>query len=96
MEENDFNLIEKYVYAAYDPHHGFHTNYVNRLCFLLFTKSSENKLRKLPPTRKALRLHILRSAHAAGSIWGVTLQTSDQIPFRLTGDGSSSRTKGLL
>ena len=49
-------------------------------CFLLFTKSSENKLRKLPPTRGALQLHILRSAYAAGWILGVALQPSDQIP----------------
>ena len=62
VEENDLNLIEKYVCAAYDPHNGFHTNDVNRLWFTLFTKWSENKLRKLPPTREALELYILHSA----------------------------------
>ena len=41
---------------------------------------SENKLRKLPPTREALQLHILHSAYTAGWIWGATLQPSDQIP----------------
>ena len=66
MEENDLNLIEKYVCAAYDPHNRFRMNDVNRLRFLLFTKSIENKLRKLPPTREALQLHILRSTYAAG------------------------------
>ena len=119
MEENDLNLIDKYVCAAYESHNRFHTNDFNRLRFLLSTKSSENKLRKLPPTRKALQFHILRSAYAAGWIWGVTLQPSDQIPspvdwgwkyfkdnrfavdwcgvhLRLTGDGSTSRTIGLL
>ena len=80
VEENDLNLIEKYVGAAYDPHNRFHTNDVNRLRFFLFTKSSENKLRKLPQTREVFKLHILRSAYAAGWIWGVTLQPSDQIP----------------
>ena len=80
VEENDLNLIEKYVCAAYDPHNRFHTNDVNGLRFLLFTKSCENKLRKLPPTREALQLHILRSAYTTGWIWGVTLQPSDQIP----------------
>ena len=79
-KENDFNLIEKYVCAAYDPHNRFHTNDINRLRFLLFTKSSENKLRKLPSTREAFQLHILRSAYSAGWIWGITLQPSDQIP----------------
>ena len=52
-EENNFNLTEKY--AAYDPQNQFHTNDVNRLRFLLFTKLSENKLRKYPPTREALQ-----------------------------------------
>ena len=80
VEENDLNLMEKYVCAAHDPHNRFHTNDVNRLLFLLFTKSSENKLRKLPLTRVALQLHISRSAYGAGWIWGVTLQPSDQIP----------------
>ena len=68
VEENNLNLIEKYVCAAYDPHNCFHTNDVNRLRFLLFTKPSDNKLRRLPPTREALQLHILRSAYAAGWI----------------------------
>ena len=80
MEENDPSLIEKYVCAVYDSHNRFHTNDVNRLWFLLFRKSSENKPRKLPPTRKALQLYILLPAYAAGWIWGVTLQSSDQIP----------------
>ena len=80
VEENDLNLIEKYVCAAYEPHNRFHTNDVNRLRFLLFTKSRDNKLRKLLPTREALQLHTLRSAYAAGWIRGVTLQPSDQIP----------------
>ena len=79
VEENDLNLIEKQVCAAYDPYNRFHTNNVNRLRFLLFANWSENKLRKLPPTREALQLHILRSAYAAGQIWGVTLQPNDQI-----------------
>ena len=52
----------------------------NRLRFLLFTKSRDNKPRTFSPTKEALQLHILRSVHAAGRIWGVTLQPSDQIP----------------
>ena len=80
MEEDYLNLTEKYVCAAYDPHNRFHTNNISRLQFLLFTKWSENKLRKLALTREALQLLILRSAFAAGWIWGVTLQPSDHIP----------------
>ena len=29
-EKNDFNLTEKYVCGAYDPHNHFHTNDANR------------------------------------------------------------------
>ena len=76
--ENDLNLIEKYVCAAYDPHNCFHANNVNRMWFLLFTKSSDNKLRNL--TREALQLHILCSVYTAGWIWGTLLQPNDQIP----------------
>ena len=72
--------LKKYVCAAYDPHNRLHMNDINRLRFLLFTKSSENNLKKLPPTREALQFHILRWAYTAGWIWGVTLQPSDQIP----------------
>ena len=79
-EGSDLNQIEKDVSAVYDPHNSFHTNNVNRLRFLPFTKSVESKLRKLPPTREAFHLHILLSTYAAGLIWGVALQPSDQIP----------------
>ena len=49
---------------AYDPHNRFHTKDVNRLRFLLFTKTSDNKMEKLPPTREALQFQILRSTYA--------------------------------
>ena len=58
MDENEFNLIEKCVCAAYDPHNRFRTSRVNRLRFFLFTKLSENNLRKLSLTKWALQLHI--------------------------------------
>ena len=63
-----FNLIEKYVCAAHDPHDCFHTNKVNRMRFLLYTKSSDNKMERLPPTREALQFQILRSTYAASWI----------------------------
>ena len=50
MKENDFNLIEKYVRAAYGPQNRSRTNDVKKLQFLLFTKLSDNKLRKFSPT----------------------------------------------
>ena len=52
VRENNQNVIEKYVCAAYDLHNRFHANDVNRLRFLLFTKSKDIKLRKLLPTRE--------------------------------------------
>ena len=54
MDENEFSLIEKYACAAYDPENSFRTSDINRLWFVLFTKSSENKLKKLFPTKEAL------------------------------------------
>ena len=80
VNENELNLIEKYACAAYGLHNRFRTSDGNRLRFLLFTKSGDNKLRKLSPTKEALQFHVLHSVHAAGRIWGVTLQPSDQIP----------------
>ena len=82
VDENELSLIEKLVCAAYGLHNRCRTSDGNRLRFLLFTKLSD-KLRKLPPTKEALQLHILRLVHAAGRIWGVILQPSDQIPSLL-------------
>ena len=80
MEENDFNLIKICLCVDYDPHSCFSSNDVNGLRFLLLTKLTDNKLRKLYLTREALKLHILCSAYAVGWIEGVTLQPSDKIP----------------
>ena len=41
---------------------------------------SENNLRKLPPTRDSLNLHVLRSAYTAGWVWGSILQGDIDIP----------------
>ena len=58
MKENDFNVIVKYVCAAYDPHKCFHKNNVVRLQFFLFAKPSNNNLEKHSPISKALQLNI--------------------------------------
>ena len=92
VKEKDFN----YVCAAYDPHNRFHMNDVNRLRFLLFRKSSDYKLRKLSPTKKALQLHILLSAYAVRLIWAVTYNQVIKCHLRLTGNGSTPRAIGLL
>ena len=49
-------------------------------CFFFLSKSSENKLKKLPLTSYTLQLHRLRSAYGADWIWGMALEPSDQIP----------------
>lgn len=74
-------MIEIYVCVGYDPHSCFSSNDVNGLRFLLLTKLSDNKLRKLPLAREALKPHILCSAYVVGWKEGVALQPSDEIPF---------------
>ena len=78
--EDDFVKLENFVCRAYDQNHRLNTYDINSLRYLLFNVSTENNLRKLPPTRDALRLHILRSAFVAGCIWGQCLQGHDAIP----------------
>ena len=73
VDQMDLYQLETFVCAAYDPQHGFRTDGVNKLRYLLFT-ILDNNMRKLPPTREALRLHVFRSTYAAGWIWGVTLK----------------------
>ena len=80
ISEDDFVKLEKFVCRAYDQNHRLNTYDINSLRYLLFNVSTENNLRKLPPTRDALRLHILRSAFVAGWIWGQCLQGHDAIP----------------
>ena len=52
----------------------------NRLRHMMFQKSSENNLRKLPPTKDSLKMHVLRSAYDAGWMWGSILQGRICIP----------------
>ena len=64
VEEVDLHEIEKFVSLAYDPQNRMKVNDVNRLRRMMFQKSSENNLRKLPPTKDSLKMHVLRSAYA--------------------------------
>ena len=80
ITEMDYLKIEKLVCTAYDPQKRFLTDDVNRLRYLLFSMSTDNNLRKLPPSRAALKQHILRSAYAAGWIWGGCLNNRISIP----------------
>ena len=55
-------------------------NDINKLRYLHFLKLCENNLRRLPPTRDALRQHIFRAAYAAGWIWEKPLKHDIQVP----------------
>ena len=57
VDENEFNMIEKYICTAYDLHNRFRTSNVNRLQFLLFPKSSDNKLKTFPNKRGTAALY---------------------------------------
>ena len=74
IDELDFVDIERFVCVAYDVKERFKINDINKLRYIIFKMSSDNNLRKLPPTRYALKQHILRSAYTAGWIWGLTLE----------------------
>ena len=74
--ENDVvdseEIIRKFVTYIYSKNiidDGDLTN----LRFNMFQKSSLNDLRKLPPSKDALLLHISRCAYQTGWVWGNTL-----------------------
>ena len=83
VSESDFLMIEKLVCTVYDPPNRFKTNDVNKLRYLLFTVWTENNLRKLPPTKASLRLHVMRAAYAAGWVWGQSLISTFLVPSPL-------------
>ena len=80
VEEQDFINIEKFVCAAYDPTNRFQSDDINKLRYHLYSVSTDNNFRRIPPTRAALHLHILRSAYAGGWHWGGALLENLQIP----------------
>ena len=68
MEENDLDLIEKHVCAAYDPHNRFYTKTLTGWgSFYLQSRVTTGD--EVPATRDPLQLHILRSGCACGWIW---------------------------
>ena len=73
IEAVDFNLpvIEKFVASLYL--HSEKPITVNQLRFELFEGSHCDNFRKLPPSKDALKQHVLRSSFQAGWVWGNTL-----------------------
>ena len=80
VTEQDFEIIEKFICAAYDIKDKFHIQEVNQLRYLIFCQLPDNNLRKLPPSKEALRRHILRSTYVGGWVWGSVLSEGIQIP----------------
>ena len=73
VTEQDFEIIEKFICAAYGNQDKFHIQEVNQLRYLIFCQLPDNNLRKLPPSKEALRRHILRSTYVGGWVWGSVL-----------------------
>ena len=80
VSDEDLKTIEKFVCTAYDGQKKFLLDEINKLCFSIFRQLPQNDLRRLPPSREALRLHISRSAYVGGWIWGSALLEHCQIP----------------
>ena len=73
VSESNYELLETFVCNVYDTQGSHYENNVNKLRFILFSKSSSNNLRKLPPCRDALHHHINRAAYVGGWVWGSIL-----------------------
>ena len=67
LEEN-FQALQNFVVAAYNPKEPEMT--LGETRYNLFIMSAKMDLRLLPPSKKALKMHILRSSYQAGWIWG--------------------------
>ena len=66
-------VIEKLVIAVYRGDTGVDID-ANR--FDLFSTSAAGNVREIPPSKNALKLHIMRSAYQSGWVWRNTLSAS--------------------
>ena len=79
-ETKIYKDVGKFVCCAYDKCTSLKCENINKLRHSLFSKSCDNNIRKLPPSKDALNKHILRSAFVAGWIWGSILSFNQAIP----------------
>ncbi|XP_061712127.1 uncharacterized protein LOC133521274 [Cydia pomonella] len=76
MPENVFNTLEKYVVRLYCGHVDIIS--VNDARKFLFTTKNRS-LQNIPPTKDALKMHIMRAAYQAGQVWGQALKSLPEI-----------------
>ena len=62
--------IERFVNHGYGQ---TNLHSVDESRFTIFTSLVSGNLRELPPTKKSLELHVMRSAYQSGWVWGNTL-----------------------
>lgn len=73
----EFNLLEQFTIHLYDKYsEKLNINDVRQFLFIKKNRSIEN----IPPTKAALKQHILRCVLQAGFIWGQTLHANFTIP----------------
>ena len=68
--EANLQILERFVVAGYNTNVKSAELSLDEVRYNLYTVSPKMDLRVLPPSKNALRLHILRSAYQAGWIWG--------------------------
>ena len=69
--------IERFVILMYDKE--IPDDSVNKAKQTLFTQKGR-EIENIPPTKDALRQHVLRAAYQAGHMWGQALLKAPQLP----------------
>ena len=65
VTDNQMSLLERYILELY----GSRASSLGSARLDRFNKSSDNDLRALPPSRDALRQHVLRACYQSGYLW---------------------------
>ena len=77
VPENIFQQLENFTIVLYNS--TIQITDVNEARKKLFIKKYK-QLDKLPPTKAALREHILRTAYQAGHVWGQCTESTPILP----------------
>ena len=67
------DVLEQFVCHVYGQKH---ITMVDEARFVIFASLQSGNLREIPPSKGALKQHVLRSAYQAGWIWGNTLSAN--------------------
>ena len=68
--EQNFRALENFVVAAYNFKDRKPEVTLEETRYNFFTMTAKMDLRLLPPSKNALKMHVLRSSYQAGWIWG--------------------------